>query len=69
MSIGRRNKIIEYIVTMEVGAVAPISDPTAIPLLHEANNTKVLRGCIQITATHIKKLHASPLEKSLRGLV
>ena len=69
MSIGRRNKIIEYVIQMEVGAVAPISDPTAIPLLHEANNTKALGKCLIITNTHIKKQYASALEKKLKGLV
>lgn len=54
---------------MEVGAVAPISDPTAIPLLHEANNTKALGKCLIITNTHIKKQYASALEKKLKGLV
>lgn len=69
MSTGRKNRIIEYVIQMEVGAVAPISDPTAIPLLHEANNGKALGKCLLITNTHIKKESEAQLEKTLRGLV
>lgn len=54
---------------MPVGATAPISDPTAIPILHEANNTKVLNGCIKITATTIEKLYATELECTLAPLL
>jgi len=69
MSIGRKNKIIEYVISMEVGAIAPISDPTAIQLLKEVNNGKALGKCLLITNTHIKKLCASALEKKLKGLI
>jgi len=69
MSIGRKNKIIEYVISMEVGAIAPISDPTAIQLLEEVNNGKALGKCLLITNTHIKKLYASALEKKLKGLI
>ena len=50
MSITRRNKIIEYVIQMPVGATAPITDPTAIPILHEANNTKTLAKCLKTKA-------------------
>ena len=40
MSTIRLNKIIEVVLLMEVGSTLPISYPTAIPLLHKANNSK-----------------------------
>ena len=69
MSTTRRNKIIEVVVQMPIGSTLPVRDLTAIPTLHEANNSKYLNGCLQITNTYIKKLHATQLEKSLKGLV
>ena len=69
MSTTRRNKIIEVVVGMPIGSTLPVRDLTAIPTLHEANNTKYLNGCLQITTTYIEKLRASQLEEDLRGLV
>jgi hypothetical protein len=69
MSITRRNKIIEYVIQMPVGATAPITDPTAIPILHEANNTKTLAKCLKITSTTIEKLYATELEYTLARLL
>ena len=43
MSTIRRNKIIEVVVGMPVGSRLPVRDLTAIPTLHEANNTKYLK--------------------------
>jgi hypothetical protein len=69
MSTTRRNKIIEVVVGMPVGSRLPVRDLTAIPTLHEANNSKYLKGCLKITNTYIEKLRASQLEKDLKGLV
>ena len=69
MSTTRRNKIIEVVVQMPIGSTLPVRDLTAIPTLHEANNTKYLNRCLKITNTYIEKLRASQLEEDLRGLV
>lgn len=69
MNTIRKNKIIEYVLLMEVGATAPISDPTAIPILHEANNGKILNKCLKITPTRIEKLYEPELGQVLARLL
>lgn len=64
-TIKRKNRIIEYVLQMEPGATAPITDPTAIPILLEANNSKVLGGCLEITREQIRKKYATELEELL----
>jgi len=69
MSTTRRNKIIEVVLQMEVGTTLPISDATAIPLLQEVNNSKILDQCLIITATSIKKQSEPKLQKLLAPLL
>lgn len=69
MNIGRINKIIEVILEMKVGATLPIRDPEALPLLHQANNTKFLEGCAEITQTTVKKKFEPRLKKVLAPIL